>query len=146
MTDSEYLTTTRFKDSDKKLYDELNIDINPREIQSKYFKTTDFNLNIDYNIKNNFKTYNIENITINRVILKGYKKDRKYIDDYLKEFNELYNNTLFIWNEYDTLKTLVYFNSNLVKEYDYILTSSILIIKDLFKENITQINKKINIK
>ena len=38
----------------------------------------------------------------------------EYIDIYLKEFAKLYNNTLFIWNEYDTLKTLVYFNSNLV--------------------------------
>lgn len=133
MTDSEYLTTTRFKDSDKELYKKLNININPKEIQSKYFKTTDFSFDINYNIKNNYKFYNIENININRVILKGYFNDRKYIDKYLNEFSKLYNNALFIWNEYDTLKTLVYFNSNLVKEYDYILTSSVLIIKDLFK-------------
>jgi len=136
MTDSEYLTTTRFKDSDKLLYDELNININPKEIQSKYFKTTDFNLDILHNIKNNYKEYNIENININRVILKGYSKDKNKIENYLKEFKKLYNNTLFIWNEYDTLKTLVYFNSKLVKEYDYILTSSVLIIKDLIKEKI----------
>lgn len=132
MTDSEYLTTTRFKDSDKKLYDELNVDIDSKEIQSKYFKTTDFNLNINYNIKNNYKLYNIENTNINRLILKGYYNDRKYIDKYLNEFSKTYNNTLLIWNEYDTLKTLVYYNSKLVKEYDYILTSSVLIIKDLF--------------
>jgi len=136
MADSEYLTTTRFKDSDKELYDELNININPKEIQSKYFKTTDFSLDIIYNIKNNYKAYNIDNVNINRVILKGYSKDKNNIEKYLKEFDKLYNNTLFIWNEYDTLKTLVYFNSNLVKKYDYILTSSVLIIKDLLKEKI----------
>lgn len=134
MTDSEYLTTTRFKDSDRKLYDELNVNINPKLIQSRYFKTTNFNLDIDYNIKNNYKPYNIENKNINRVILKGYYNDRRYIDKYLSEFSELYNNTLFIWNEYDTLKTLVYFNSILVKEYNYILTSSVLIIKDLLND------------
>ena len=136
MTDSEYLTTTRFKDSDKELYDELNVDINPKEIQNKYFKTTDFNLDIDYNIKNNYKLYNIENKNINRVILKGYYNDRENINKYLSSFAKIYNNTLFIWNEYDTLKTFVYFNSKLVKEYDYILTSSVLIIKALIKEKI----------
>ena len=52
----------------------------------------------------------------------------------MSEFSKLYNNTLFIWNEYDTLKTLVYFNSILVKEYNYILTSSVLIIKDLLND------------
>lgn len=137
MADSEYLTSTRFKDSDKELYNELSVNINEKEMQNKYFKTTDFSLDINYNIKNNYKIYNIENINVNRVILKGYYKDRKNINNYLKEFSRLYNNTLFIWNEYDTLKTLVYFNSNLVKEYDYILTSSVLIIKDLLN------NKKI---
>lgn len=137
MTDSEYLTTSRFKDSDKALYEELNVNINPKEIQAKYFKTTDFNLDINYNIKNNYKSYNIENKNINRVILKGYHNDRKYIERYLDEFSKLYNNALFIWNEYDTLKTLVYFNSILIKEYNYILTSSVLIIKDLLS------NKKI---
>lgn len=134
MTDSEYLTTTRFKDSDKKLYDKLNINFDSKEIQNKYFNTTNFSLSIDYNIKNNYKSYNIENININRVILKGYHKDRNNIDNYLKKLDKLYNNTILIWNEYDTLKTLVYFNLNLVKEYNYILTSSVLIIKDLIKE------------
>jgi len=137
ITDSEYLTTTRFKDSDKELYDELNVNIDQKKIQNKYFKTTNFSLDTRYNIKNNYKSYNIENININRLILKAYSKDRNNIYNYLEEFNKLYNNTLLIWNEYDTSKTLVYFNSNLVKVYDYILTSSILIIKDLIN------NKKI---
>ena len=136
MTDSEYLTTTRFKDYDKILFDELNVNINTKEIKKKYFKTTDFSLDINYNIKNNYKTYNIENKNINRILLKGHYKDRKYIEQYQMQFNKLYNNTLLIWNEYDTLKTLVYYKSNLVKEYNYILTSSVLIIKDLTNENL----------
>lgn len=133
--DSEYLTTSRFKESDKKIYNKLDVNIDPKEIQKKYFKTTDFSLALNYNINSNYKFYNIENLNINRVILKGYYKDRKYIDKYLSEFSKLYDNTLFIWNEYDTLRTLVYFNSNLVKEYDNILTSSVLIIKSLIREN-----------
>ena len=136
ITDSEYLTSTRFKESDKKLYDELNIQMDINKLKNKYFKTTDFTNDIDYNVKNNYKYYNIDNKEINRVILKTYNKDRKYINKYLIRINNLYNNSLFIWNEYDTLTTLVYYNNKLVKEYNYILASSVLIIKDLIKENI----------
>ena len=70
-------------------------------------------------------------MNINRVNLKGYSKDRKYINDYLIELDKDYNNPLLIWNEYDTMKTLVYYNGCLTKEYDFILTSSVLIIKDI---------------
>ena len=131
MTDSEYLVTSRFKENDKKLYDELNVSINPEKMRLKYFKTTDFHLRVDENIKNNYKFYNINNVNINRVNLKGYYKNRKYINDYLIELDKNYNNPLLIWNEYDTMKTLVYYNGCLTREYDFILTSSVLIIKDI---------------
>lgn len=136
MTDSEYLTSTRYKDSDKKLYEELDIDIDYKKIRDKYFKTTDFNLDIKFNITNNHKPYNIENKNIDRVILKGYSKDRNNIPKYLQEINKIYSNNFVIWDEYDTLKTEVYYNGKLVKEYNYILTSSVLILKDLIKDNI----------
>lgn len=136
MTDSEYLTSSRYKESDKKLYEELNIDIDYKKTRDKYFKTTDFNLDIKFNITNNHKTYNIENINIDRVILKGYSKNKNIITKYLEEINKTYSNNFLIWNEYDTLKTTVYYNGKLVKEYNYILTSSVLILKDLIKDNI----------
>lgn len=136
MTDSEYLTSTRYKDSDKKLYEELNIDIDYKKVRDKYFKTTDFNLDIKFNITNNHKPYNIENKNIDRVILKGYSKDRNNIPKYLAKIKKVYNNNFLIWNEYDTLRTEVYYNGKLVKEYNYILTSSVLILKELIKDNI----------
>ena len=141
MTDSEYLTSTRFKESDKKLYEELDIDIDYKKIRDKYFKTTNFNLDIRFNITSNHKPYNIENINIDRVILKGYSKDRNNIPKYLQEINKIYSNNFVIWNEYDTLKTEVYYNNKLVKEYNYILTSSVLILKELIKDNIISNNK-----
>lgn len=136
MTDSEYLTSTRYKESDKKLYEELDIDIDYKKVRNKYFKTTDFNLDIRFNITNNHKPYNIEDRNIDRVILKGYFKDRHNIPIYLEEINKIYNNNFLIWNEYDTLKTEVYYNGKLALEYNYILTSSVLILKELIKDNI----------
>ena len=136
MTDSEYLTSSRYKESDKKLYKELNVDIDYKKVRDKYFKTTDFNFDIKFNITNNHKSYNIENRNIDRVILKGYSKDRHNIPIYLEKINKIYSNNFVIWDEYDTLKTKVYYNGKLVKEYNYILTSSVLVIKDLINDNI----------
>ena len=73
---------------------------------------------------------------VDRVILKFYSNDKYNIEKYLKEINNIYDNNILIWNEYDTLKTAVYCNGLFVKEYDYILTSSVLIIKDLIKDNV----------
>ena len=136
MADSEYLTSTRYKESDKKLYEELNVDLDNIKIRNKYFKTTDFNLEISFNIINNHKPYTIENKKIDRVILKGYFKDRHNVPKYLEKINKLFSNNFVIWNEYDTLKTEVYYKGKLVKEYDYILTSSVLILKELIEDKI----------
>ena len=136
MTDSEYLTTTRFTDNDKKLYDSLNVRLNVEEIRNKYFKTTNFNIEPIINIKNNHKIYNIENININRTMIKAYEKDNIYINDYLNVLKELENKWFMIWNEYDTKKTYIYYDSRLIKTYDYIITSSVLILKELIKDNL----------
>ena len=136
MTDSEYLTTTRFTDNDKKLYDSLDIKLNVENIRNKYFKTTNFNIEPLINIKNNHKVYNIENININRTMIKAYEKDNIYIDNYLNAIKELENKWFMIWNEYDTKKTYIYYDSKLIKTYDYIITSSVLILKDLIKDNL----------
>ena len=136
MTDSEYLTTTRFTNNDKKIYDSLDIILNIEEIRTKYFKTTNFDIEPIINIKNNHKVYNIENININRTMIKAYEKDNKYIDDYLNTIKELDNKWFIIWNEYDTKKTYIYYNNKLIKTYDYIITNSVLILKELIKDNL----------
>ncbi|MBQ6497686.1 MAG: DHH family phosphoesterase [Bacilli bacterium] len=134
MTDSCYLTTSRFKDSDKLLYNELNVDLDVTKVRDKYFKTIDFNSEVDYNINNNHKVYHVDNMEINRIIFKSYSRDRKYLEEYINRANELYSNNLFIWNEFDTLITEVYYKGEFLKKYDHIVTSSMLITKDLIKE------------
>lgn len=136
MADSEYLTSTRFKEKDKLLFDELNTNLDSGEIRKKYFKTTDFTLDIDHNIMANYKVYNIENYNVHRIILKAYEKDKNNLDLFLSKIKHNRGNWILIWNEYDTNKTLIYYKTKLVKEYDYILTSSVIIIKDLIKNKI----------
>jgi inorganic pyrophosphatase/exopolyphosphatase len=134
MADSCYLTTSRYKESDKVLFNELNTSLDVIKMRDKYFKTMDFSLDMDYNIKISHKVYHIEDIDINRVIVKCYNKDIKYIDDYVKRSNELYTNNIFILNNFDEMKTYVYFKGNLIKVYDLIITSSMLITKKLIDE------------
>ena len=134
MTDSCYLTTSRFKPSDKVLFDELSFSYDINETRKKYFKTTDFNLDMDFNIKNNHKVYHIEDLEINRVMIKGYDSDKKYLESYLNRSNELYDNNLFIWNDFENMLTYVYFRGELLHTYNHIVTSSILITKELISE------------
>lgn len=134
MTDSCFLTTSRFKDSDKVLYNELNTNLDVNEMKKKYFRITDFSLDIDFNITNNHKVYHVDDMEINRVIIKGYENEKKYIDKYVNRSNEIYNNNLFIFNDFENLETYVYFRGKLLKTYDHIVTSSMLITKDLVKE------------
>ena len=134
MCDSCYLTTSRFKASDKIIFNELNSSLDVNIIRKKYFKTTDFNLDMDFNIKNNHKVYHVLDYEINRVILKINADDLKYIDSYVKRSNEIYSNNLFIVNDFDNLVTYVYYKTKLVKTYDHIVTSSMLITKELINE------------
>ncbi len=134
MADSCYLTTSRFKSSDEVLYKELNSPLDVNAMRKKYFKTIDFNLDMDYNITNSHKVYHVEDKEINRVIIKCYNEDMKYIDSYIKRACEIYRNNLFILNNFDELTTNVYINGELIKTYNKIITSSMLITKDLIHE------------
>ncbi len=126
--------TSRYKESDKVLMNELKPTINAEDLRKKYFKTTDFSQEIDYLIHNNHKVYHVDDFEINRVIMKGNREDREKVQRIIQRSNELYPNNLFIWNEYDSKHTMVYYRGLLLKEYDLIITSSMLITKDLIKE------------
>ena len=134
MTDSCFLTTSRFKESDKVLFNELNTSLDVNETKKKYFRITDFSLDMDFNITNNHKVYHVDDLEINRVMIKGYTEEKKYIDEYVKRSNEIYSNNLFIFNDFEKLETFVYYKGDLLKTYDHIVTSSMLITKDLINE------------
>ena len=134
MSDSCFLTTSRFKESDKKLYSELNAPFVVNDMRKKYFKTMDFSLDMDYNIINSHKVYHVDGTEINRVIVKCYNDGLKHIDAYIKRATELFKSNLFILNNFDEMNTKVYFNGELIKTYNQIITSSMLITKELIEE------------
>lgn len=137
LADTEYLNSTRYKEEDRILFEELKIKIDVKKFQEKYFVTNDFSLSIEENIKSNVKEYIIENHPIKRYLIYSFKKEYDlYFDKYLQYVKSLNNhNILLLWCDFETKKTYYYFNGY-TNSLDYILTSTNLIYKKLKEDNI----------
>lgn len=124
LSDTEYLTSSRFTLYDKQIYNELNIDINVKELQKKYFITTDFTLNIDQNFEINKKEYIRNDKKITRILITSY--DDKFLEDYINKAKQL--NYLLMWINYEDNTTTVYFDNKKIK-LDYVLSSTYLVFR-----------------
>ena len=137
LSDTDYLTSTRFTKYDKELFNELGLNIDVKELQKKYFVTTDFSLGIDKNFEINKKEYNRNGKIITRVQITSY--DDILLNDYIKKAKEL--DYLLIWLNYENMTTTIYYNNN-VYDLDYLLSSTYLVFN--YIENV--IDKKSNMK
>lgn len=128
--DTMYLTSSRFGEYDKKIFEELGSNYDVDYLKHKYLTTTDFDLDISYNLKSDYKEYHYNDRFIRRSM----------INSYTDEFNEYYNLytshmdingiDLLIWCDFD--KKVTYYNylgENYV--FPFFTTSSMLIIKYL---------------
>ncbi len=135
LSDTEYLCSSRYSIEDKKLFDSLNLDIDIKMLQKKYFQINNFNLSKEENLKIDYKEYSIDNFLIKRSIISSYKKEYDlYYKDYINFISEDIKR-LLVWCDYESKKTYVYFNKNFL-EYNYILTSTNVILKRLKEEKI----------
>lgn len=131
LADTEYLCSTRYKKEDKVLFDSLNLNIDTKKLQNKYFVTTDFSKSIIDNISNNLKKYNRNDKIINRVLIISYTNDKNnYLDKYVEYINNLDENYLLIWADYENLNTTIYFDNN-IYTLDYLTTSTYIVFKYL---------------
>ena len=139
LCDSEYLASSRFGIKDKRLFDELNQNIDVRKFREEFFKVTDLNKKIEDIFKDNYKKYSFDTKIINRVNVKAYKESRKYLETFIKHMQNLDGIWLLIWCEYDTSKSyIVVKNNNKITKIavNYIATSSVLVIKELINKGI----------
>ena len=111
LTDTDYLTSSRFSCCDKELFNEVNYcNIDISDLKKKYFKTTDFNNNIIDNLINNSKEYNFNDKVIRRSLITGYGDDYDmYYDKYVSSMRDAHID-LLIFCDYENMKT--YFNFN----------------------------------
>lgn len=136
LTDTDYLVSNRYSSFDEELVTELGIKLDVSNLQKKYFKITDFSLKIEDNLKKDYKEYKNDDKLIKRSIIMSYEKEKKlYYNDYLEYINSLNDNVLLIWSCYDIKKTYIYYLGK-EKVLDYILTSTVLIMKMLKEDNI----------
>lgn len=122
LSDTDYLTSTRFTEYDRELFDELGLNIDVKELQKKYFITTDFSLGVDKNFEINKKEYNRNGRRITRVQITSY--DDEMLNDYISKAKEL--DYLLIWLNYKKNTTTIYYN-NEVYNLDYLLSSTYLV-------------------
>ena len=132
LSDTEYLTSSRFTKEDKKLYDELKVNIDVTTIRNKFFKITDFNKDISINMKEDYKEYDSYEKHFNRCLIKSYSNEKdSFYEEYIKNMDNN-NINLLIWCDYEKLKTYVYYNGNNII-YPIFTTSTNLIIEYLYK-------------
>ncbi len=132
LTDTEYLTSSRFSLEDQKLYSELHVSINPDEFKKKYLKITDFSLNISDNFFKDYKEYDYDSLIIKRSTIKSFSDDKdRYYDEYVSEMNN-HSINLLIWCDYEALVTYICYNGISLKS-PYFTTSTILVL-DYLKE------------
>ena len=132
LSDTEYLTSSRFTKEDKKLYDELKVNIDVTTIRNKFFKITDFNKDISINMKEDYKEYDSYEKHFNRCLIKSYSNEKdSFYEEYIKNMDNN-NINLLIWCDYEKLKTYVYYNGNNIM-YPIFTTSTNLIIEYLYK-------------
>lgn len=137
LSDTEYLTSSRFTEFDKILYEKLDLNIDVKVFQKKYFITTDFSNNIDENFILNKKEYLRNNKKITRVIISSYDDIR--LDEYINRAREL--DYLLMWINYDNNTTTIYYSNNIIK-LDYILSSTYLVFNLLDNSKVRRLNEK----
>ena len=133
LTDTEYLTSSRFTEEDKKLFEELKVNLDIETLKKKYFKTTNFTNRINDNLHEDYKEYDYNNQRINRSLIKSYSSDKdKYYEDYTSSMKSNIIN-LLIWCDYEKLVTYLNYNGvNLT--YPEFTTSTYLILDYLEKQ------------
>lgn len=132
LTDTEYLTSTRYTLEDQKLYDELQVSFFPKEMRDKYLKKTIFNLDIRSNFMEDYKEYSYGRLKIKRSMIKSDTKDRI---SHFKEYQESMKKNsinLLIWCDYEELATYICYQDVCLK-FPYFTTSTNLVL-DYLKE------------
>lgn len=130
-TDTNYLCSTRYKEDDELLFNDLNLSINVKYFRKNFFQITDFSKGIDNVINNNKKEYDYNGTNITRILIDSYNKQyNDYYNEYLSYISNLNGNYLLIWCNYEDMSTHVYYNDK-TYEYDKIMSSTYLVLNDL---------------
>ena len=139
LTDTNYLRSSRFTPTDKKLYDSLGLELNVEEIRKAFQKTTNLKETLDIIARKNSKKYYYNDKIINRILISsdGIEKERYY--GIFKEYVSLLDgNNLLIWNDYKDNKTSIFYN-NRSYTLDGIITSTTLALKEIVKRSLTKV-------
>ena len=133
LSDTEFLTSSRFGEEDKKIYDTLDVSFDIEKMKKKYLKITDFSSSISSNFFKDYKEYDYNGQKICRSIIKGYSREKnKYFEQYRSEMEKNHIN-LMIWCDYEQMTTTICFMDKIIL-FPYFTTSTTLVLDYLKKE------------
>lgn len=137
ITDTKFLRTSRYKESDALILKELNTNFDIDELRQEYFRVSNFDLPIADNFNLKHKLYTKDKFVIHTTYLNAFKAHYHYLDSYLKYMELQPENWVLIWYEYDTSKTYVHVKINGITSYlvyNFIASRANDIIKDILKD------------
>lgn len=131
LADTDYLSSSRFSEEDKKLFRELDFKLDVSKLQREYFLVHDMSLDIEENLMANYKEYTEDYGIVRRSLIYGYTKEYeenfyRYVE-YLKDSIDTW---LLIWCDFEDNKSYVWFMGE-TYELDYVVTSTNLVFKYL---------------
>lgn len=133
MDDSKYGMSSRYKESDAIIADELGFGRNYKELFRKYFIPTDLTKGIEYVINNGYKKVRYENIFFESSFIETYGING--LEEY-KKIIKSKESFLGRWVDYESEKTYVIFkydNKIYEKEYPFIASRATTVMKDLIE-------------
>lgn len=134
LSDSSFGMSSRFKESDKVLIDELGFKNDYYELFKKYFIPTNLSNGLESVLYNGNKKYQFGNINFQSGYIETYGTDK------LLDYKHLINKQksfLGIWWDYQHEKTYAYFkyNNKLIEyKYDFIASRSKTILNDVLND------------
>ena len=132
LSDTEFLTSSRFSSYDRKLYNELGLDLDIDYLKKKYLTINNNLDDIESNFKYDYKEYNYNGKVIHRCLIKSYSSDRElYMDKYISLMKKNKIN-LLIWCDYQDKSTYICFK-DLKFKFIYFTTSTYLVLDYLTK-------------
>lgn len=136
LTDTLFFKTDRYKEKDKCLVKELNINLNSNELLNKYFIETDLNMGLYKYLEKSDRDFSFKDITFSSSVIYVKKENINKMKEY-KEiiFNKNWNH-LGIWGDLEKDKTHVFFkvnNRNKEIVYNFIASRAATVIPDITK-------------
>lgn len=135
-TDTLFLKTDRYKERDRELVKELDIDFDSDELLEKYFIESDLSIGIDKYIEKSDRDFSYYMVNFSSSVIQILNSKDNIINEYKKAIKRKEDNHLGMIRIIKEKKTFSFFkiNDNFIEfSYDFIASRASTVIPDILK-------------